>query len=1014
MKRFLQYSLMVALLASIAVACTTHDELEEPAPQPSVEKNADGSYCTTFYIPDVWELGNQVQKDDFFYAKLELYPMDQRLSPYSYTGIVTVIGKMLAVSFLIAAPGQTEDLPDGRYLMRSCDVLGKSLGRELFATFKNRKLENIQIVPNYDSVLDLNADGDAYVIKDENDFLDMCDLLAEDPSYGRNKSFVQRGDLYLSSNMGSTTVDEGWYCTNFAGHYNGRGHSIHGFAYNGKKEDYASSDVGLFSVLCNGAVIENLQLSTNGILGVNHSAGILAGSIASGAVVTIRDCRLEGTISDSMCTVGALAGEVEKGADVTVNNIELGVNILGGSDFQNVGGLFGRVEECKISISGVEIFLDNLRIEGGRYVGGLIGYASCVDLSIDWVDMVRSTTKDMKVVSGTSRVGGLIGYAGMNRDLHIKNTTVAFPVSGSEESVGGMIGDWYVADINNDTISACFENVYISSNLQGCWDVGGFIGSISSSHSKAQLKFRGNCYFGSIQNNLTEVSGEYNVGSLVGGIHDYTYFDFKDSNVQSACTVTATKEKAGGLIGYARELDLKLFYPITTPTSVVTAPAYVGGVVGYLERGIIVGNTPACDFSNRGYKVVPAFSTVAENGADVTIKVNAPSATGVGGVVGLMTDGSLVSHISTNSEVTGYNRVGGIVGEAVGENNIVVGACTGTTGFTRGTGIEIGGIAGRIESGVDVYNCINYSRIEDGESGSEIGGIAGYACFSNSLMPHIYDCANVGSISGRNVVGGIVGLARVNLGGYHDVIMIERCVNFGSILGNTTSSYNGATKAIGGILGISDKPAMVVAHCANFGSIRADGGFYGAGGIVGKIGVDPDAAWEEYNFKIYQCANHGNLSGTAGGCNWGGIVGYMEEGTFTSGDHSFVGGCYNIGDITASISGNNGLGGIAGYLDSYAELWRNVNFKMLTSYSGGNTGRIWGSSKSSVHTTEHNYYLDESDSNHYAFKESEMSDPSIFTNLKINEENSYWVMSDGDPHPQLRDCPFQNATLESE
>lgn len=1013
MKRFLQYSLLVALLASIAVACTSHDELVEPAPQPLVEQNADGSYCTTFYIPDVWELGNQVQKDDFLYAKLELYPMAQRLSPYHYNGIVTVIGKMLAVSFLIAAPGESEDLPDGSYLMHSYNQLGKSLGRELVATFKNRKLESVQLVPNYDSVLELNADGDAYVIKDEYDFMDMCDLLAEDPSYGRNKSFVQRGDLYLSSNMGSTTIDEGWYCCNFAGHYNGRGHSIHGFAYNGKKEDSTSRDVGLFRVLYNGAVIENLQLSTSGILGVNHSAGILAGSIASGAVVTISECRLEGTISDSMYAIGALAGKVEKGADVTVNNVELGVNILGDSDSQFVGGLFGLVEECKIAISGVEIYLDNLRIEGGPYVGGLIGYASRVDLSVDWVDMVRSTTKDMKVLSGTKRVGGLIGYAEMNRDFHIKNTTVAFPISGSEDGVGGMIGDWYVTDMSEETISACFENVYISSNLQGRWDVGGFIGSISSFYSGARLEFRGSCYFGSIQNNLTEVSGEYNVGSLVGGIHDRVSFDFEDSDVQSACTVTATKEKAGGLIGYAKEITLKLPYPITTSTSVVTAPAYVGGVVGHLERGMIMGNTPIYVFLNKGYKVVPAFSTVAESGPDVTIKVNASSATGVGGVVGLMSDDSAISNISTNSEVTGCNRVGGIVGEAVG-CNWIEGAYTGPTGFTRGTGIEIGGIVGRVESNVEVYNCINYSRIEDGESGSEIGGIAGYACYSNSSMPHIYDCANVGSILGRNVVGGIVGLARVNLGSYHNVIMIERSVNFGAISGNTTSSYNGATKAIGGILGISDKPAMVVAHCANFGSIRADGGFYGAGGIVGKIGVNPAAAWEEYNFKIYQCANHGNLSGTAGGCNWGGIVGYMEEGTSTSGDHSFVGGCYNMGDITASISGDNGLGGIAGYLDSYAELWRNVNFKMLTSYSGGNTGRIWGSSKSSVHTTEHNYYLDESDGNHYAFKESEMSDPSIFTNLKINETDSYWVMSDGDPHPQLRNCPFQNATLESE
>ena len=1023
MRRIFIYLTTLLAVAISLSACESDTELIEPVTKPSVEDCGDGCYFSKFTLPALWDLGEGVIHGDVIDIKLELLPLRLRLKEYNFDGLLTA-GEEHAIGFTIG--GDTgEDLPSDSYLLRAYKVSdGERFLHEFVILVKERKVIDFKVVPLYSSKLNTSADVapeeeiDNFTIEDEDDFLDFLDLIDEDPSKGRGKTFTQRRDLTLNSNMGSTTIDEGWYNYDFAGTYNGLNHTITGFAYSGNIGDENCCDVGLFRKLLNGAAIKNLQLMTGGISGVHNRCGILAGSVAEDAEVSISNCTLYGTISDVLNMMGGLFGYA-KNAIINIENIKLGLNILckPDKDFGDsgiyCGGLIGYADSSKITIDGCEVYLDNMKVEGYKYVGGLIGSTVYCDVAIDNVDLERSTTKNLQVVSGYYDVGGLIGYVGQkpNGGFHIKNTTIAFPIGGYS-SVGGMIGSWFGYSPKGSTIEPLFEDVYISSYLTGSVNIGGFFGyAYSSTNTVTNFVWRGKCYFGSIDNNLTEILGETNVGGLFGKLSYGVIFDLSNVDLKVAAVIEATTECAGGFVGYAEDLRLKLYKSFSTATSKVIAPKSAGGVVGYMNGGIIEGNTPIYDFKSMGGETIPSLKSIRDDGFDVTIKVECGSATDVGGVAGRINSDSTIKNISVSNEVTGGSHVGGIVGFAIGKYVYIQGAYTSTTGFTSGSGIEIGGIIGRAESSILVENCINYSRID---SGSEVGGIVGYALYSDRDMPYIQYCVNAGTINGSNVVGGVVGLARVDLGDYNSGVMIEHCANVGDVIGTTSSSYSGSTKAIGGILGNSDKPAMQVSNCANFGDVIANGSFYGAGGIVGKIGVDPGGAWEEYNYRVQRCANHGNLSGDASGCNWGGIVGYMEEGTFTSGEHALVGGCYNKGDINASISGNNGLGGIAGYLDSYAELRRNINFKYLTSYKGGNTGRIWGSSKSSVHTTDYNYYRDDSDNSHYAFTESEMSNPNTFSNLRINEDDSFWVMHDGDPHPQINGCLFQNATYSAE
>ena len=1007
MRRYIKSIIAATLVALSMGGCAKFDEFSSVSQESVVEDLGGNAYYSTFHLPKLWTLADSIADGDIFDIKLELMPLSHRLTSYHYDATLTV-GASYAIRFLIDSD-VNEDLPMDKYLLRAYSADGKRYGPEFVLTVVDRCVLKSESVPDYSEIFDKGegTEDSPYEISSNYAFEDLCDLLEEDSSRGRGKYFKQMQDLEIESNSGEFLVEEGWYNVDFAGSYDGNGFKTMGFGFNGARDGIAE-DIGLFRTLLNGAVIKNMNLIASGISGVSKNAGVLAGSVAEGATVKISDCTLSGTISDSGNSIGGLIGYVYK-ADVTIENVGMGVNIhCATSDVSDtktgyrVGGLIGFAVDSDVKINNASIYLNNLDIKGGWCVGGLIGETrdTVIDIWDTYLEIPAS--KILDTIVGKQYVGGAIGYLDTSYETaRFNNVSIIYAVSG-EKYVGGLIGR---TSGGHGAPHIIFEDVYISSSLVGGSDVGGFVGHVANVNGgTTYFKFYGTCSFAPLSGNATSIQGRESVGGIFGALCSgaKSYFDYANK-VIVASSVTATSENAGGLIGRGENIDLRVCNFYFDPASKIIAPKCVGGVIGYMNGGTLTGMASCWDFESLGCDRVPSFSEHGDAQIQVKIEETDSNSQYIGGVVGKVGPNSKVRCFTTQSEITGGKYVGGIVGGAIGDNIILEGLYP--TGFVKGINIEIGGVVGRIEGNVSVKNSINYAELKSSDSGAEIGGVVGHAKYNGDHggMPHVHYCVNVAPIAACSVAGGVVGILQINLEGYYDPIPVERCANFGMITGSGNSSYSGHT-GFGGILGNSyNTHGARLAHCANFGDLVVNCSAHGVGGIAGAMGSDPkDPSYSEKdNFHLHSCANYGDISGSSGGFHCGGIIGYMEEGDDSKGNHACVEGCYNWGDIDVAVDSKHGLGGIAGYLDHYAELWRNINFKKPSGYTGDdNTGNIWGKNKG-IHTVKYNYQ---------AYDDATRADESKFGDLNINDDGSFWVMTTGDPHPQISDCPFQNAT----
>ncbi len=146
--------------------------------------------------------------------------------------------------------------------------------------------------------------------------------------------------------------------------------------------------------------------------------------------------------------------------------------------------------------------------------------------------------------------------------------------------------------------------------------------------------------------------------------------------------------------------------------------------------------------------------------------------------------------------------------------------------------------------------------------------------FSSLKNASVSNVVTKGTVSGKNNVGGVVGLATDSA--------IQNCENQATIKG--TGQYTGG---IAGRL-----TSATVTHCVNRGAVT---GTWYVGGITGgqTLGSGKAAA----TALVQQSANYGNVEGTN---VVGGIVGFS---------YANVQECFNSGDITATTQGSGGVVG---------------------------------------------------------------------------------------------------------
>lgn len=151
------------------------------------------------------------------------------------------------------------------------------------------------------------------------------------------------------------------------------------------------------------------------------------------------------------------------------------------------------------------------------------------------------------------------------------------------------------------------------------------------------------------------------------------------------------------------------------------------------------------------------------------------SGSSVGGVVGYISKGAVVSNCVNNADVSATKQVGGVVGVV---NDGSVYNCANNGSVTAEEDMA-GGIAGDVypdeEKTAKIYNSYNTGSVSADEYA---GGIAGQiVAYGASVAFHsIY---NTGAISGRNVIGGIAGIVEtVNA---FDTITVNNACNSGSV-----------------------------------------------------------------------------------------------------------------------------------------------------------------------------------------------------------------------------------------
>lgn len=183
---------------------------------------------------------------------------------------------------------------------------------------------------------------------------------------------------------------------------------------------------------------------------------------------------------------------------------------------------------------------------------------------------------------------------------------------------------------------------------------------------------------------------------------------------------------------------------------------------------------------------------------------------------------------------------GSIAGRAINSSSITNCYNSATISNTN----YVGGIVGKLQSGSDIYDCINTGSVTG--SGDYVGGIVGYISSTDSYA-YVYRCYNSGTVLSDQYRGGIVGYM---VGGSSYRTELEDCVNNGYVNGNSNET---AANYVGGICGYASQGRIY--NCSSlYDHIYGNSLYLGSyvGGILGY--------GEDY-IRIDECFNKSNVHG---------------------------------------------------------------------------------------------------------------------------------------------------------
>ena len=539
--------------------------------------------------------------------------------------------------------------------------------------------------------------------------------------------------------------------------------------------------------------------------------------------------------------------------------------------------------------------------------------------------LVENCIVTNSTVNGSSDTnGGIVGklMAGTIRSCSFSGTVTT--TTSAKHQAAGIVG--------NVTAANCLvEDCSFDGTVKGaCGNVGGIVGSLNGGSSVVGCTVSKNSIIegGSIADN------GINVGGVVGYINGTTGGKVVDCSC--AGTIKAHYYDVGGIVG--RDQGVKIAN--CTFTGVVSTDyddsaakddlfSRLGGICGHIHGSAFVENCKVSGTIGQNTSYVGGVVGWLELGSVVSCEVTGVTVKGryyVGGVVGRFKSGIVKSCTVTTPSVSATNHAGAVAGCLL--DGASLSACSVSGGNVSASNMCAGGVAGVFSTGGLISQC-TVSNVNIIATVKLAGGILGNmdGC-SNAQRSKVERChVSGGKISVRDgLVGGV-------LGGCNTYGIVNLCSAQTDVEATGTTSGN-----VGGIVGWTQSDNILIANCVYCGGTLSNAGSAGnVGGICGGFGSSNKVTSPGNTTILNCCAFPTRVSTGTSNANIAGIAGYVNTVSIQN--------CYSPAPSSAFIfngaASGASRGSIYGWLrginttDSCSGIIKDVYW--LTGFKAGNS-----------------------------------------------------------------------------
>ncbi len=475
------------------------------------------------------------------------------------------------------------------------------------------KIENGRslVLNNYNSEMNMYGSGtdeDPFIISSYSHLLNLTFAIEDGNELAAKAVYRQVADIDMDYASYRSDSNFGWMpigtaSNPFRGTYIGA--STDGTVHSIKNLWAKTRDmngVGFFGYLLD-AKIESLNIVGAEIKG-DAAVGVVAGCVLQSG-----DKRTSSTINNCNVSSSVVSGYTELGER---NTMMMG-GILGCLDMNAMA----MINSCKV---------DDTTITATINAGGIVGGTGLyTNLSINECQ----TTSTCSVISDYSGAGGMVGSCDTIQVISCENNATIVGARRFNPSESGTAGIGVGGLVGGSTVSYITSSINRGS-VSGYTGVGGIIGSTraAGAGTESDPMMFNNTYL-RYCGNEGSVSGNNNVGGLCGEAQFGCYGGYNTGNVSG---------KGDYISGGVGNTSLAVVHN-TVNSGNISGNNFVSGLVSKTEFGSVA-------FSHN-------YGSVTGNG----------NSSYIGGVCGLATNYSVFHHSGNFGKVTGYDKIGGIVGE---------------------------------------------------------------------------------------------------------------------------------------------------------------------------------------------------------------------------------------------------------------------------------------------------------------------------------------------------------------